>query len=320
MASVNKIELCGPTFSKSVNDVEKACEAILLPHGMHDALFITKCTPGITDLKVRLEHSPDGSDNSWAPVKYKKIISGGGGNGASWGNEKFLDTTVKIIGTDYKNKHVKVNANFGGVDIIQHKLDATSPFNLSMWMKSGEVPTTYSPQLYINTKYKYGHMGASTHATSTGHLKSNQNNMHNWSSSTLDFRNASTGWTISMWLNFDLQANTNNNLEVNTGNGLSYGDDNINPVYGSPLLTMGGFYFSNACVMVDSNGYLCYMWKWHSNGSYKDIRIPLANLNSTTNSPTVDYQDNEWRHYCITYDGDYHTASSIDSYNVYIDG
>tara|TARA_R100001480_G_scaffold3502_3_gene9138 strand:+ start:4014 stop:7046 length:3033 start_codon:yes stop_codon:yes gene_type:complete len=167
MASVNKIELCGTTATKLArdgddpNDLE--CEAISLPHGIRDVLFVSDCFVG-ADVKARLEHSPDGSAGSWATVQTKQIS--GGEAATSWGNEKYLDTAPKrpSSGTDpdYKNKHLKLTTNFSGVDIIQHKLDATSPFNLSLWMKSGEVPaTTYVPaqnEVYLDTNQTGSHV------------------------------------------------------------------------------------------------------------------------------------------------------------------
>ncbi|HIL27355.1 MAG TPA: hypothetical protein EYG21_08255, partial [Nitrospinaceae bacterium] len=156
MASVNKIELCGALISKTAF-VDKECEAIILPHGLRDVLYVSDCFIG-ADVKARLEHSPNGLAGSWATVQTKQIS--GGATADSWGNEKYLDTNPKrpLSGSDpdYKNKHLKITTNFSGVDIIQHKLDATSPFNLSLWMKSDEVPaTTYTPaqnEVYIDTK------------------------------------------------------------------------------------------------------------------------------------------------------------------------
>jgi hypothetical protein len=158
MASVNKIELCGTNAVKlaaTVNDPnDLVCEAISLPHGVRDVLFVSDCFIN-ADVKARLEHSPDGSAGSWSTVQWKRIVSGEA-SGSTWGNEKYLDTTPKRPNlapplNDYKNKHIKLNVTFdnNSTDIIQHKLDATSPFNLSMWMKSGEVPSaTYSPILF----------------------------------------------------------------------------------------------------------------------------------------------------------------------------
>ena len=154
MASVNKIELCGPLESKAAFSTLE-CEAISLPHGVRDVLFVSDCFTN-ADVKARLEHSPDGSAGSWSTVQWKRIVSGEA-SGSTWGNEKYLDTTPKrpypASTPDYKNKHIKLNVTFDNntTDIIQHKLDATSPFNLSMWMKSGEVPSTYNPP-YTSTK------------------------------------------------------------------------------------------------------------------------------------------------------------------------